>query len=408
MKLIELEPLETSFIGEDCIRKCKIIRIDNNIKIDEDILWFQFDNSITPPDFDDCDSYLLAIIMVAMREKRHINVRGKVSQSLLSNLTEYQAAWHKWLPEVYDQIIIKSDVITTNHLREKGAICAFSGGVDATFSVWRHTQQKNQHRSQNIKMCAFVHGFDIPIEAKDEFSNAFARSAITLEDVDLNLVSISTNYRQVIKGNWEHIFSCALVVVLNNFKIMAGTGIVGSSESYDSLIIPWGSSPITDHLLGSDEFVVIHDGASHNRTEKVKEIVHWSKGIENLRVCWEGDLKDKNCGKCEKCLRTQLNFLASGTPVPKCFPVIENIVPLLKHIVLKNKATIAEWEQIYLFAHKEKIKSYWVEEIPKVIRNKPVKTKRMILKSMINYSFPENTIRRRLIFRLKNGFNKEL
>jgi hypothetical protein len=32
---------------------------------------------------------------------------------------------------------------------------------------------------------------------------------------------------------------------------------------------------------------------------------------DRLRVCWEGADKSRNCGECEKCRRTYLNFLAT-------------------------------------------------------------------------------------------------
>ena len=32
-----------------------------------------------------------------------------------------------------------------------------------------------------------------------------------------------------------------------------------------------------------------------------------------MRVCWRHTHQDLNCGACEKCLRTQLEFLAAGT-----------------------------------------------------------------------------------------------
>ena len=38
--------------------------------------------------------------------------------------------------------------------------------------------------------------------------------------------------------------------------------------------------------------------------------------MENLRVCWEGPQRDRNCGVCEKCIRTKLEFLANGLELP--------------------------------------------------------------------------------------------
>ncbi len=69
----------------------------------------EFDSSIEPPSADDCDSYLLAVIMDAMKENRNIIVKGTVSAQLLSNLVEYQTAWNKWLPDLIDALHWEED-----------------------------------------------------------------------------------------------------------------------------------------------------------------------------------------------------------------------------------------------------------------------------------------------------------
>ncbi len=160
----------------------------------------------------------------------------------------------------------------------------------------------------------------------------------------------------------------------------------GSSEPYDSLVIPWGSSPITDHLLSSSEFVVMHDGASHSRTEKVKEICEWRVGVENLRVCWQGDLKDRNCGICEKCVRTKLNFLAVGHPIPTCFPDSDILYDLDK-VKLTNKAVVTEWRQIYHYTMKNNEKAPWLRKIKKVIIMGTIY-------SVVDRAFPKESKRR--------------
>ena len=361
-----LEPQKDEQKDNYSIRSCKIKRLNDNGASTETKIWFQLDKSIPLPQQDDCDAYLLTMVMEAMKENRTIEVKGSVSKQLLGNLVELQAAWKKWKPNIYSCIDIIVDKV--NHSTEKvpGAICAFSGGVDATFSVWRHYQSKNSHRTQAINFCSIVHGFDIPLSDADEFENAKNRAQATLDDISINLIPIKTNYRRIAKANWEDAFSTALVAALSNFKTVAGTCIVGSSEPYDSLVIPWGSSPITDHLLSSGEFFVMHDGASHSRTEKVKELSDWKVGVENLRVCWQGDLKDRNCGVCEKCVRTKLNFLAVERQIPSCFPPTD-ILDDLDRVKLSNDAIRAEWQQLYEYAERKKLKGSWLKKVKKKI-----------------------------------------
>ena len=302
---------------------------------------------------------------------------------------EFQAAWNKWLPETYSMVDIEAEILHLPGTPSSGAVAAFSGGVDATFSIWRHTQSLWKQRSQKVVLSSLIHGFDIPLTDSDAFQAAFDRAKQTLDDLDVPLIPIKTNLRSLLKAEWEHAFSCALVAALGNLKQTAGTCIIGSSEPYDSLVIPWGSSPVTDHLLSSDEFLVIHDGASHSRTEKVGELAAWPTGADNLRVCWEGRYEDKNCGVCEKCVRTRLNFLASNNTIPNCFPKTD-IQSDLKKININNDAVYEEWQQIYQHAMKNNIASPWVYSL---------KRKLAFLK-LIDGILPKNSKRRLMIKRL--------
>lgn len=44
-----------------------------------------------------------------------------------------------------------------------------------------------------------VHGFDIPLKEKETFENAAQRSQIMLSSLDVEMIPIATNFRQVIK-----------------------------------------------------------------------------------------------------------------------------------------------------------------------------------------------------------------
>jgi len=391
MNSIILVPEKVEGINSEQVRRCTITRMDDNVQIDQRQLWFQFSNKIVPPEDSDCDSYLLAIVMDAMAEGRSIIVKGSVSKQLLSNLVEYQSIWNKWLPDVYRLIEISVDSIREKDEQVAGAICAFSGGVDATFSVWRHTQKKNSYRTQTINLCAFVQGFDIPLTDDNAFYSAKKRAEETLNDVGLSLESIKTNFKEVSSASWEHSFGAALVSTLSNFKSVAGTCIFGSSEPYDSLVIPWGSNPISDHLLSSDQFIVLHDGASHSRIEKVNEIAEWNKGVNNLRVCWQGDLKDRNCGQCEKCMRTKFNFIVTGNTIPSCFPESDVDGLNIDNLTITNIAVRAEWVQLLDYAKRKNIKQAWVTQLDKIINEK----------RFIDIIFPEGSLRRKQIRKIK-------
>lgn len=147
-------------------------------------------------------------------------------------------------------------------------------------------------------------------------------------------------------------------------------GLVGSSQPYHTLALPWGSNPITDRMLSTDSFQLIHDGAGYSRTEKVREIAEWPEVQNYLRVCWEGQELDRNCGRCEKCVRTVLNFRALGLARPACLPfdVTDAQILSLKGM---HPALLGEFISILATAKNSGINESWVRALEHcVIQNR--------------------------------------
>lgn len=367
--LVELfpQPLEVNKEGQR--RSCLVREISTDGQITETDLWFVYPANLPMLKDDNCDSYLLATLLLAMQSNADIIVHGSVSKELLANLTELQYIWNRWSPESYSLVDITVDDIRENETRVDGAVFAFSGGVDAQFTAYRHATGKAGYSTQQQRAAILVHGFDIPIDDIEGISGAAKKAAKTLESIGVDLLVVKTNLKSL-KMDWEHSHGLAVAAVLSGLSMYAGTGMLGSGEPYESLETPWGSHPMTDPLFSSGSFRMIHDGAGFSRSEKVKVLAEWDEGIKNLRVCWEGESKDSNCGKCEKCVRTRLNLLLADVRNPRCFSTPLN-KGLFKPIVLKNGFARTEWRLI-----SDEIKSTnkgveYLPEIEKVFKRKP-------------------------------------
>jgi hypothetical protein len=395
---MHLLPLSHENKDDGIVRACEIKKYDDDILIDKKNLWFELAYIESYPEDKDCESYLIAMLLEAMQENRNLIVHGSVSRELLSNLTEYQSIWNKWLPETFHLVDIQVEIIIENNWQEikqvTGAICAFSGGVDSTFSLWRNSQNKNSYRSQKINFGVLVHGFDIPLSDKNAFNNTLQRSQKLLETIGVNLLPIRTNYRNISKVNWEYAFATALIGVLSNYKNLADTIIIGSGNPYNYLAFPWGSTPITDHLLSSRDFRVIHDGASYNRIEKVQAIAAWKEGYDNLRVCWQGKIKDRNCGKCEKCIRTQANCLASNLPIPSSFPNKTITDKDLQTFRIANDYIKVEWQIILATAKKNNLPQNIIQSIESLLSRYKWESK---IKYWNNKLLPKGSNQRKIV-----------
>ncbi len=321
--------------SDSLIRSCTIEARDGKRITSSKVLKYELPNSILLPKNDDAEAYIIATIMLAMAEKRTLKVHGSVSRTLLSNLTEFRDAWNCWLPDLYHRIDFEATTVDDSVVTKTNrAIAAFSGGLDSTFTVWQNTQKLAGYRTQAIKACVMVHGFDIFKE--DEFLSAYNTAQETLNTVNIPLYSLRTNYRSIIELNWNHTHGIALAACLNNFKQLYSTGIIAGSFTYAMSYYPHGSNPITDLLLSSSSLKILHDGAQFTKNQKVVGISKWTRGVNNLRVCYSAEQKHKNCGKCHKCIRTRMVFEANGLKIPKSLSDLRNGKAIRKLILRRR------------------------------------------------------------------------
>jgi len=325
-------------------KACRIERVTNGKTISAESLWFEHPRLEKSISSHDAEPFLLMVLLQAMAEGRDLDIEGAVSRRLLSNLTEFQEYWMCGKPELFQRIEISlTDLLeTAGTIQGEQAVLAFSGGVDSTFSLWRHAFAKAGFRTQKIRYCAFVHGFDIPLMEDAVFQSAYKRGFETTYSLGIPLIPVRTNCREVIGLNWEFWFGPALAAVLQLFKHECGLGLIPSGINYSDLKFPWGSNPAIDPLLSSAGFEIIHDGASYRRIKKIALLKQWDLGCSNLRVCWEGTQKDRNCGKCEKCLRNELAFYVNRLPRPPSFPLELRLAEILK-VRVHNHFVMAEW-----------------------------------------------------------------
>jgi hypothetical protein len=360
--------LDSTSSGPTVTRRCRIERRDGERAISAEALWYSLPASAGLPSEGDGEPYLLACLMLAMMEGRSLFVHGEVSRTLLANLTEFRDAWCCWLPQEYQPIDFEPDaILDAMPLGPRDAAIAFTGGVDSAFSVWRHVSSQAGYRSYHIRRSVLVHGFDIALADEASFATAEQAAERTLSDVGLPLLAVRTNFQAVVRVNWEHVHAAAVVSALHFCKGDCGVAILGSTEPYSSPVAVWGSNPTTDHLLSSASMEVVHDGAAFTRVEKIAAIAEWRVGCENLRVCWQGDHRGGNCGRCEKCQRTAFDFLCNRLPVPDCLPQKIDL-ELLRSTAITSPITMSEWGQVLATAKGNGLDERWMRIVEAKLR----------------------------------------
>lgn len=335
------------------------------------------------------DLAVTAFIFTAMHEGRDLHVDGPVTFSLLKNMEDLIACWHAWRPDLYKKINVSAAQEVADSMLSVSvpsrAVAAFSGGLDASFTAWRHVTHGAGRRSYDLLAGVLIQGFDIALDANGAFATTVSTAADSLRSINVPMVTMRTNWRDVACINWEMEFGNGVATCLRNWQGSACAGLVGSDEDYARLVLPWGGNPITYTMLGSRDFQIVYDGGEYTRTEKAEQILGWPAGLRNLRVCWQGPLTGRNCGHCEKCLRTKLNFMAIGAPLPESLAGRPSDADI-QNLRAGNHAQLVLLDEIVEIAEKRGIHETWVRAL-----------KIAIAKNRLRIAFPvKETVKRML------------
>jgi hypothetical protein len=265
-------------------------------------LWYEIPDSLEISEMS--DAFVVAIIFLAMKLKEDIYINSKISQKLLYGLKRIQGYFKFWFPEL-KEILIKNSVCYKKEYISKRNAVAFSSGVDSLYTVYSHLPINESMQEYQINDCLFVHGFDFSLNHKG-YDIAKKHYEEFCESLCLKLIGVKTNFKIIMDkyNSWEisHGLGLASIALLiNNFYRF----YIGSSFPYSNLK-PWGSNPFTDSFASTEALDIIHYGADKDRFNKIKVISSWPKSYDYLRVCWEHPDGIKNCGYCEKCIRTMI------------------------------------------------------------------------------------------------------
>jgi len=271
--------------------------------------------------------FLLAFLIPAMHAGAPLELELPVDTVTLNNLMEWQEAMAAWFPQTLKVVPIHAPRDTQpERSNEPGALTAFSGGVDSNFTARRHSRPSNPplFRTAPLQAGLMIHGFDIALDQPAIFESAIGRSRIMLEAYGLKTYHMRTNLRSLEKVpgcDWEKSTHGAwLAAALSCYEPWFGKILIPSTYTYPALRFPWASNPVTDPLFSSGATAYWHDGSGHSKLNKIQTIASEPAVQQHIRVCWEGEQHDRNCGKCFKCIATQICFQLCGIDRPGAFP----------------------------------------------------------------------------------------
>ena len=288
-------------------------------------MWFRLPSQYLPAITRRADPFIIAALFPAIQSGRALRVTGApASRSLLRNLAEFQNVWRAWR----GLNVIKIDAETEPDAGpiDGPSLACFSGGVNSAFTLYRYAGKRRDRRAHAGLTALMVHGFDIPVDDAEGFGRAAERAQQMLESINVPLIVMRTNVRTIFP-DWELSHGTAVAAALTLLSRKFSTGLIPSTGTYHLPLIPWGSTPLTDPMLGSRNFEIFHDGAGASRLEKIRLLCNWPEGMKRLRFCFANTPPDGNCGRCMKCILTALEFRCAGVE-PGCFaePVTDEMI----------------------------------------------------------------------------------
>ncbi|MES2179894.1 MAG: hypothetical protein V4550_18680 [Gemmatimonadota bacterium] len=281
------------------------------------------------------DAFVAIALVTAMArgETLRVALDIPVSRRLLGSLRIYQEIYVAWWPHLH---IIEIDAPTAVESVDasKRVACFFSGGVDSMYSVVRHLPEID-----DLILCR---GLDIAPDESERWDRTVDTVKSFAAGIGKRLVCIETDakkrYRNYTSSNY------GALLISTALPLGYARVIVPSSHITYRDLVPWGTHPLTDPLLGTATTDIVHDGATA-RTAKTEFIVEAGIGLGSLRVCNVYSLY--NCGKCEKCLRT-MSVLAILGAKSAAFPPYTPLA--LRSLRLEGWVDDAFWKEILTLA----------------------------------------------------------
>jgi len=335
-------------------------------------LWFRVPERYREAVVTSADPFVLVSLHRVMAEAetgglRRLRVRGSVSPSLVRNLETWQSIWERWnlrpRPEGmrYRPLDIDADELAERWPRvdPSVAVAAFSGGIDSSFTVYRHVTGAARP-PRDVRAGVMIHGLDIRLSDQEAFDRAAARGRRLLDTVGVELIEVATNVRDGCVA-YEDSYGLFVGGAMTLLSADYGSGLIASGMPYEEVILVHGSTPMTDWLMGSSAFEIVHDGAASDRTDKIAALAPWAEALELSRFCWEGEDLATNCGHCRKCVTTLLMFRLARVE-PRCFdnPATDNDV---RHVIetMRLEGTGAFYpKQILARADRDGVHEEWV------------------------------------------------
>ena len=205
--------------------------------------------------------------------------------------------------------------------RSNRAAGFFSGGINALAMVQDNHLNFSPDHPRHIKDGILIDEISEKDISNNYYQNIVDAVSAIAKDAEVELIPVSTNaYAHFHDLDPEYSFwnreyiGSFLAAIAHAFAPRFSCVSIASTHDYPNLE-PWGSHPLLDPLYSSSGLQIRHENAALSRLDKTKLVGKWDVALKHLQVCNEKKSYKNgnyNCGRCNKCLKTMMAFLALG------------------------------------------------------------------------------------------------
>ncbi len=262
-------------------------------------LWFRFPERFAPPGDLDASPFLPPALAWCLRRGERLVIEGPVSPRLLGELDEIMGVYRSFFPgAISGPVAVEAQPCEPSAGSELTA-SFFTRGVDSWFGVL--TALDDPTLAPPLTHAVYAPGFNSRAwsdELRDAKTEATREAAAR---VGLELIRLDSNISDEFGRG---LFGAALALGFANMLIPSG--------NMRGEIVRQGTHPHLDPRFSTERTEILHYGDA-SRLQKVERLARSEAALDTIRVCRYDHLEgDRNCGHCEKCLRTMLELHVAG------------------------------------------------------------------------------------------------
>ena len=305
------------------------------------------------------NAFMMGTAMAAMwNGENRLEIEGGVDPQLRTRLTiamRLLTSWHK-SPLRPVEIVAPTAPRALPDIPRSTTALFLSGGVDSLSALYWNASQYEKGDPRRVSVAFFVHGLDVGDPNKPNRLDIWNLGIQTLsalcQALGVELVTVKVNLRNLaaswrLYGSWQHASLLASIAHAASSRIYRC--IIAPDYSVEYIPHPHGSHPWLNSYYGADFLeVVTGDMEQFSRLGKIRFLSTQPGVLDALRVCWDAGAIPSgylNCGRCLKCVRTMLAYMACGQlATTRAFPLNDVTADLMQATPIR---TYAEME-LYL------------------------------------------------------------